>query len=143
MAAVPLYGRYDWFTTTGAGRKEFIAFLQRLVVKKKFATHRQVYLDASPITRVRADAPPFFVLHGTDDSIIPVTEGREFVEALRAVSTARWPTPRCRTPSTPSTSTAPRAHTSPPRPSSGSCPGCRQVIHNAKTNRARWKTRTI
>ncbi len=88
VAAVPLYGRYDWFTTTGAGRKEFIAFLQRLVVKKKFATHRQVYLDASPITRVRADAPPFFVLHGTDDSIIPVTEGREFVEALRAVSTA-------------------------------------------------------
>ena len=62
--------------------------MQRLVVKKKFATHRQVYLDASPITRVRADAPPFFVLHGTDDSIIPVTEGREFVEALRAVSTA-------------------------------------------------------
>jgi acetyl esterase/lipase len=36
---------------------------------------------------VRADAPPFYVLHGEDDSIIPVQEGREFVEALKAVST--------------------------------------------------------
>ena len=45
---MPLYGRYDWFTTEGNGRKEFIAFLQRFVVKKRFATP-QVYLDASPI----------------------------------------------------------------------------------------------
>ena len=48
--------------------------------------HRQVYLDASPITRVRPDAPPFFVLHGTDDSLIPVPEARDFVAALRDVS---------------------------------------------------------
>ena len=41
-----------------------------------------MYLDASPIAKVRPDAPPFFVLHGEDDSIIPVREGREFVEAL-------------------------------------------------------------
>ena len=66
----------------------FFAFLQKFVVKKPFAANRQVYLDASPITRIRPDAPPFFVLHGTDDSIIPVIEGREFVEALRGVSTS-------------------------------------------------------
>ena len=42
--------------------------------------------DRSPIRRLRADAPPFFVLHGTDDSLIPVGEAREFVEELRAVS---------------------------------------------------------
>ena len=86
VAAVPVYGRYDWFTREGAGRPEFIAFLQRLVVKKPFDENRQDYLDASPITRLRADAPPFFVLHGTDDSIIPVDEAREFVAALREVS---------------------------------------------------------
>ena len=88
VAAVPLYGRYDWFTTEGAGRPEFIAFLQKFVVKKRFAHHKQVYLDASPITRLRPDAPPFFVLHGCDDSIIPVAEGRTFAEALREVSAA-------------------------------------------------------
>jgi acetyl esterase/lipase len=86
VAAVPIYGRYDWFTKEGSGRPEFISILQRFIVKKRFADHRQVYLDASPITRVRADAPPFFILHGEDDSIIPVQEGRDFAAALKEVS---------------------------------------------------------
>jgi acetyl esterase/lipase len=88
VAAVPIYGRYDWFTTRGSGRKEFIAFLQKFVVKKRFGDNRQVYLDASPITRLRPDAPPFFILHGKDDSIIPVPEGREFADAIRDASTS-------------------------------------------------------
>jgi acetyl esterase/lipase len=87
-AAVPIYGRYDWFTTRGSGRKEFIAFLQKFVVKKPFREHKQVYVDASPIKRLRPDAPPFFILHGEDDSIIPVPEGREFAEAMRNTSTS-------------------------------------------------------
>jgi acetyl esterase/lipase len=87
-AAVPVYGRYDWFGKDGSGRPEFIAFLQRFVVKKSIARNRQEYLDASPITRLRPDAPPFFILHGQDDSIIPVREAREFVDALRKVSTS-------------------------------------------------------
>ena len=88
VAAVPVYGRYDWFSKEGTGRPEFIGLLQKFVVKKRFRDNRQIYLDASPITKLRADAPPFFVLHGTDDSIIPVSEGRAFVEALREVSTS-------------------------------------------------------
>ncbi|ETB08374.1 esterase [Mycobacterium avium subsp. silvaticum ATCC 49884] len=86
VAAVPVYGRYDWFTTEGEGRREFVQLLEKFVVKKKFATHRDIYVDASPIRRLRADAPPFFVLHGRDDSLIPVGEAQEFVEELRAVS---------------------------------------------------------
>ncbi|WP_319447512.1 MULTISPECIES: alpha/beta hydrolase [unclassified Mycobacterium] len=82
VAAVPIYGRYDWFSKEGTGRPEFISILQRFIVKKRFSANRQVYLDASPITKVRPDAPPFFILHGEDDSIIPVGEGREFAEAL-------------------------------------------------------------
>jgi acetyl esterase/lipase len=88
VAAVPIYGRYDWFTAKGPGRREFIAFLQKFVVKKRIAEHKQTYVDASSIKRVRPDAPPFFILHGQDDSIIPVHEGREFAEALRDVSTS-------------------------------------------------------
>jgi acetyl esterase/lipase len=41
---------------------------------------------ASPITQVRADAPPFFVLHGTHDSLASTAEARHFVERLRVVS---------------------------------------------------------
>ncbi|CAN5480020.1 alpha/beta hydrolase [soil metagenome] len=88
VAAVPVYGRYDWFSREGEGRPQFIAFLQKFVVKKSFDAHRDIYLNASPLERLRTDAPPFFVLHGTDDSIIPVPEGREFVDALHTVSTS-------------------------------------------------------
>ena len=86
VAAVPYYGRYDWYSTEHPGRAEFVEVLERLVVKRKLSTHRHIYLDASPLRYVRADAPPFFVLHGTDDSLIPVVEAREFVEELRGVS---------------------------------------------------------
>jgi acetyl esterase/lipase len=86
VAAVPFYGRYDWYSTQDPGRAQFVEVLERLVVKQKLSTHRQIYLDASPLRYVRADAPPFFVLHGTDDSLIPVIEAREFVEELRSVS---------------------------------------------------------
>ena len=86
VAAVPIYGRYDWFSTKGPGRREFVGLLQRLVVKKRLKDHRQVFLDASPITRVRPDAPPFFILHGEDDSLIPIPEGREFAAAMGDVS---------------------------------------------------------
>ncbi|OBK20882.1 esterase [Mycobacterium asiaticum] len=85
-AAVPFYGRYDWFSDVAPGRSAFIEVLGRLVVKKNIKTHRSIYLDASPIRYVKPDAPPFFVLHGADDSLIPVEEAREFVEELRAVS---------------------------------------------------------
>jgi acetyl esterase/lipase len=37
---------------------------------------------------VRADAPPFFVLQGQNDTLVPVEEARTFVAALRAVSRA-------------------------------------------------------
>lgn len=86
VCAVPIYGRYDWFTQEGSGRPEFISILQRFIVKKPLSTNYQLYLDASPIAKVRADAPPFYILHGRDDSIIPVREAREFAAALKAVS---------------------------------------------------------
>ena len=41
---------------------------------------------ASPITHVSDDAPPFFVLHGDNDSLIPVEQARSFVARLREVS---------------------------------------------------------
>ena len=88
VAAVPIYGRYDWVSAQGNGRREFLVFLQKFVVKKPILANRQVYVDASPSYKLRPDAPPFFILHGQDDSIIPVPEGREFAQALREVSTS-------------------------------------------------------
>lgn len=86
VAAVPVYGRYDWYTVRGNGRREFIAYLERLVVKRQFSRFRDIYTAASPIRRLRPDTPPFFILHGEDDSVIPVGEAREFVTQIRQVS---------------------------------------------------------
>jgi len=48
-----------------------------------------VYSDgpaSSPRAHVRADAPPFFVLHGDQDTYVHVKGARRFVEKLRAAS---------------------------------------------------------
>ena len=45
-----------------------------------------MFRDASPIARVHRNAPPFLVIHGSKDSVIPVEQARSFVERLRAVS---------------------------------------------------------
>ncbi|BBY99013.1 alpha/beta hydrolase [Mycolicibacterium fallax] len=88
-AAVPVYGRYDMLSTEGVGRGLFVKMLLRwLVMKKDYRTHPEIYADASPINHVHADAPPFFVLHGSNDSLIPVEEARDFVAALTPASTA-------------------------------------------------------
>ncbi|MUL63369.1 esterase [Mycobacterium sp. CBMA 234] len=86
VAAVPVYGRYDWFSFDGPGRPEMMHALQHMIIKKRFSTDSQIFLDASPIKRIGPDAPPFFVLHGTDDTMIAVQEGRDFVAALREES---------------------------------------------------------
>ena len=35
---------------------------------------------------MHAEAPPFLVLHGTGDSVIPVAQARSFVDRLKEVS---------------------------------------------------------
>src|SRR6185312_2513790 len=55
VAAVSMYGRYDWFSTEGEGRREFVEMLEKFVVKKSHKEHRQVYVDASSIAHVHSD----------------------------------------------------------------------------------------
>ncbi|WP_175410701.1 alpha/beta hydrolase [Streptomyces sp. TRM64462] len=38
---------------------------------------------ASPVAHVHADAPPFLVLHGTEDVLIPLAQGEQLAAALR------------------------------------------------------------
>jgi len=87
-ACVPFYGVLDFTNDAGIpavkGRIWFL--LEPIVMKKKLSESREDYVKASPLHRVRADAPPFFVIHGKHDSLVPVAEPRHFVERLRAVS---------------------------------------------------------
>ncbi|MFC4906479.1 alpha/beta hydrolase fold domain-containing protein [Actinomadura gamaensis] len=87
QGAVTFYGVYD-LIEPGALPIPFgeTKLLQKYVMKRSFAEHREVFAEASPATYVRADAPPFFVIHGSHDSLIPVLEARRFVEKLRDAS---------------------------------------------------------
>jgi len=85
-AVVGVYGRYDWEDRSTTERDRFVDFLEHIVVKRRFSRHREVYRAASPIARVGPYAPPFLVVHGTADTVIPVAQARAFVEKLRATS---------------------------------------------------------
>ncbi|MGY4654569.1 alpha/beta hydrolase fold domain-containing protein [Mycobacterium sp. URHB0021] len=85
-AVIGIYGRYDWEDRSTAERARFLDFLERVVVGRKIAKHPDIFRKASPIARVHAGAPPFLVIHGTGDSVIPVEQARSFVGRLRAAS---------------------------------------------------------
>jgi acetyl esterase/lipase len=85
-AVIGIYGRYDWEDRSTPERDRFVDFLERVVVKRSIARHPEVFRDASPIARVHRNAPPFLVIHGSKDSVIPVEQAHSFVERLRAVS---------------------------------------------------------
>jgi len=86
-AAVCFYGIYDW-TGTHGGRRDMMPFLERNVVKARVREHREVFAQASPIDRVHAGAPPYFLLHGDRDILAPVEQARRFAQELRTTSTA-------------------------------------------------------
>ena len=89
-ACVPFYGVYDLLDRAGnRGRSAMAPFLERLVLKTSPESDRAGWEAASPLTRVTEEAPPFFVVHGSHDSLVFVEEARHFVEQLREKSRER------------------------------------------------------
>jgi acetyl esterase/lipase len=90
QACVPFYGVMDLTRSPDASRfgTGMQEMLEKSVMKVKEAEHPEVFRDASPTFRVRPDAPPFFVLHGAHDTLVPVETARTFVQRLRATSRA-------------------------------------------------------
>ncbi|HEU4514614.1 MAG TPA: alpha/beta hydrolase [Nocardioidaceae bacterium] len=88
QAAVPFYGIYDFAGATGDRRAVQLrdAFLGPRVLKKDPRSDLAEFEKASPLLRVNADAPPFFVIHGTHDTLVPVVQARHFARRLREVS---------------------------------------------------------
>jgi acetyl esterase/lipase len=85
--AVPLYGRYDFLDSDGfSAGSGLLEFLASNVMPCTHEQDRALWERASPLSRVRPDAPPFLVVHGSHDSLIPVGEAVGFVRRLRAVS---------------------------------------------------------
>ncbi len=63
----------------GLGRssaRDCVEMLEKTVMKVKESDHPEVFRNASPTYRVQAEAPPFFVLQGTNDTLVPVETAR-------------------------------------------------------------------
>jgi acetyl esterase/lipase len=83
-ACIPLYGVYDFVDPEKIGNANLTPILERRVFEQGAA---EAFATASPISRVSESAPPFLVVHGRNDVLVPVQSARAFVAALRARST--------------------------------------------------------
>jgi acetyl esterase/lipase len=86
QAAVPFYGVYDFTRTDGALHPGMMPVVEAQVFKQRIRDSPMSFQSASSVTHVGPDAPPFFVLHGRNDSLVPVEQARDFVARLREVS---------------------------------------------------------
>ena len=80
----------DWF-----GRKQFMAFadpngydtprLARVesLFKGTVDQRKQLAKAASPLTHIDKKDPPFLIMHGAKDSVVPVGESEDFYKALK------------------------------------------------------------
>ncbi len=89
-ACIPIYGVLEMTgdpATSGIHGPGLKILLERQVMKCSIEENRPLFEAASPFHRVHAEAPPFLVLAGTNDTLVPLAVPRAFVPALRAVST--------------------------------------------------------
>jgi acetyl esterase/lipase len=82
QAAAPYYGVYD-FTDVGKMHEMMLPFLEQFVMQARYADDPALFESASPISHAHSAAPPFIVLHGANDAVIPSTQARAFCAALR------------------------------------------------------------
>jgi acetyl esterase/lipase len=82
QAAAPFYGVYD-LTDANKMHEMMLPFLEQFVMKARYADEPELFESASPISHVHRAAPPFFVLHGESDSVIPSVQAQAFCTSLR------------------------------------------------------------
>ncbi len=88
QAAAPHYGVYDLAGASGSRKARLMRdrFLGPTVLRRSPRREPTEFERASPLLRVRPDAPPFLVIHGQHDTLVEVAQARQFVAALREVS---------------------------------------------------------
>jgi acetyl esterase/lipase len=88
QACVPFYGIYDFLDEDHPAGDHFTDMLTRHVLKASPQDDPAVYKMASPIEHINPDAPPFFIVHGSFDTLAPSATAERFARELRAVAKA-------------------------------------------------------
>jgi acetyl esterase/lipase len=87
QAAAPSYGVYD-LTDVQKMHEMMLPFVEHFVMQARYADQPEMFASASPISHVHGGAPPFLVLHGENDSVIPSVQAQTFCAALRDAGAA-------------------------------------------------------
>lgn len=81
-ACVGMYGIYDMANRNRT--RAHWAKIRNEVMRSSVDEQPERYRSVSPIDRVHPDTPPFLIVHGTHDTLVPPGEGAQYVDALRA-----------------------------------------------------------
>ncbi len=90
-ACLPFYGVHDMTGSPeaeGAYGHGIMELLEKRVMKLPYVDHTPVYDRASPDQRITPGAPPFFVVQGRNDTLVPPQVGRRFAARLRETSSS-------------------------------------------------------
>ncbi len=87
-AAVPFYGVYDLHALMDGASGVFASVMERHVMGVRRADAPEAYAKVSPVHWAHREAPPFLVIHGNLDTLVPVSQARSFAQRLRETSGA-------------------------------------------------------
>ncbi|MEM1112602.1 MAG: alpha/beta hydrolase [Pseudomonadota bacterium] len=88
QAAMPFYGVFDFLDRNDIRQGTSMdGMLGDKVMQCSKEEHRDRWDQGSPISHINPDAPPFFVIQGTHDTLVWVEEARKFVSELQAQAT--------------------------------------------------------
>jgi acetyl esterase/lipase len=81
QACFPLYGVHDMLNGSG---EPLWPYLATRVMKSTPASDGEAWRRASPVRSATANRPPFFVVHGAMDTLVPAAQSHRLVDVLRA-----------------------------------------------------------
>ena len=90
-ACIPFYGVHDMTgdpEAEGAYGRGLLELLEKRVMKVPYVGNAPLFAAASPDQRITASAPPFLVVQGRNDTLVPPQVGRRFAARLAEVSTS-------------------------------------------------------
>lgn len=89
-ACVPFYGVYDMANLTDDRHARSMRdwYLAPRVFRRSPKEYLDDFVQASPLAHVGPGAPDFFVIHGSNDTLVNVGQARAFVQALEEKSDA-------------------------------------------------------
>lgn len=87
QGCIPFYGIYDFYDEQRLQHhKGLEKVLEKTVLKVSKQDNPELYRQASPISHIHKDAPPFMVIQGDKDTLVSTDETRYFVNALKQIS---------------------------------------------------------